>query len=237
MISSKKQACFIHSTNIEITGTHILDMLISYLVERKFIDSLEFLFINNIGIPLDEVKYKSIHSKIIVVNLSDDSSLFENATMKQVISFSKIHDDFNILYLHTKGVSYTLDHYFYPGIISWIHFMLFGLVDNSNNCVKLLNMYDTIGLNIKEHDSNPLHYSGNFWWATSSYLSKLSPRIFKDKYDVEFLTLSQNPKYFNIYTLPNLYQNVYPLETYKDEVTKSIKNELCRQLTNAVRFD
>ena len=49
-----KNVCFIHSTNIATTGTFILDMMISYLNERNFIDALEFLVINNIGEPLDE---------------------------------------------------------------------------------------------------------------------------------------------------------------------------------------
>lgn len=223
-------ACFIHSTNMDITGSRILDMLINYLNERNIIDKLEFLAINNIGIPIDEEKYKNIHKKIIVINYSNDASLFENATMKQIITFSKLHDNYNILYLHTKGVSYNDDHYFYPGIISWINYMLYSLVDNSDRCIKLLNIYDTIGVNIKEHDENPLHYSGNFWWGKSSYLKKLSPTVFKDKYDCEFLTLSKSPKYFNIFTLPHMYQNVYALESYRDNIINSFDSEIAKYI-------
>ena len=42
-----------------------MDMMISYLNERNFIDALEFLVINNIGEPLDEDKYTKIHKKIV----------------------------------------------------------------------------------------------------------------------------------------------------------------------------
>jgi hypothetical protein len=225
---SIKNACFIHSTNINITGTAMLDMLINHLNNINIFDVMEFVFINNIGEPLDENKYISINPKIIINNFSEDSTLFENATMKQVIAFSKIHNDYNILYLHTKGVSYKPDHYFFPGIISWINYMLFVLVDNADKCTKLLNNYDTIGVNIKEHDENPIHYSGNFWWAKSSYLRKLTPSSFKDKYDCEFLTLSKNPKYFNVFTLPHMYQNAYSLSYYKDDVLSSLNNEISK---------
>lgn len=224
-----KNVCFIHSTNINITGTAMLDMLINHLNSHNIFDIMEFVYINNIGEPLDEEKYTNINKKIIVGNFSEDSTLFENATMKQIIAFSKIHHDYNILYLHTKGVSYKPDHYFFPGIVSWINYMLFCLVENSDKCIKLLNNYDTVGVNIKEHDENPIHYSGNFWWAKSSYLKNLSPLSFKDKYDCEFLTLSKNPKYFNIFTLHHMYQNIYPLASYKDDVLKSFDVELMIQ--------
>ena len=124
-----KNVCFIHSTNMNITGTRILDMLINYLNYNDIINKLEFLVINNIGEPLDEDKYKNINEKIIVINYSNDISLFENATIKQIVTFSKLHDNYNILYLHTKGVSYKDDHYFYPGILSWINYMLYSLIN------------------------------------------------------------------------------------------------------------
>jgi len=215
---------------MNITGTFILDILINYLNKCGIFDKLEFLMINNIGEPLDEEKYKNINKKIIVINYSNDISLFENATMKQIITFSKLYDNYNILYLHTKGISYTQDHYFYPGILSWINYMLYCLVNHSEDCIKLLNIYDTIGVNIKEHDANPLHYSGNFWWGKSSYLKKLSPNIFKDKYDCEFLTLSKSPKYFNIFTLHQMYENIYPLESYKTMIINSFNNEIAKHI-------
>ena len=225
-----KNVCFIHSTNMNITGTRILDMLINYLINNDIINKLEFLVINNIGEPLDEDKYKNINEKIIVINYSNDISLFENTTMKQIVTFSKLHDNYNILYLHTKGVSYKDDHYFYPGILSWINYMLYSLINHSEDCIKLLNVYDTIGVNIKEHDSNPLHYSGNFWWGKSSYLKKLTPSIFKDKYDCEFLTLSKSPKYFNVFTLHHMYQNVYQLESYKNNIIDSFNTEIAKHI-------
>ena len=87
---SQKAVCFIHSTNIDITGTFILDMLLSYMNKYNTFDKLHQIIITNIGIPLDENKYRSMHPNIIQINYSNDASLFENATMKQVIYFSKL---------------------------------------------------------------------------------------------------------------------------------------------------
>jgi hypothetical protein len=54
------------------------------------------------------------------------------------------------------------------------------------DCVKLLGEYDTVGVNLQ---SNPLwHYSGNFWWANSSYIKQL------DRFDV---SKSSNPSAFS----------------------------------------
>ena len=235
-MTSAKNVCFIHSTNIPTTGTFILDMMITYLNERNFIDSLEFLVINNIGEPLDEDKYMKIHKKIVIINYSEDISLFENATMKQVVAFSKIHNDYNVLYMHTKGVSYKQDHYFYQGILSWINFMMYCLVDHSDKCVELLSEYDTIGTNVREHDTNPLHYSGNFWWARTCYLRNLPMTVFKDKYDCEFQVLSKNPRYFNVWTLNQMYQTVYPLSSYESNVISSFTNGLSIQNETRVSF-
>ena len=74
---SNKIACFIHSTHIKECGTVILDDILNYLDSRNCFDKFDFLFINNIGIELDEFKYKQLNKKIIVTNYSDDVTLFE----------------------------------------------------------------------------------------------------------------------------------------------------------------
>ena len=222
-----KNICFIHSTTMNITGTYILDLLLSYMNNRGKLFMFENVVITNIGTPLDEQKY-AMYPNVIIINFSEDLSLFENATMKQVIYFSKMNPDYNVMYLHTKGVSYSMDHPFYPGIMSWIHYMLYCLVDHASNCTTLLQVHDTIGCNIKEHDENPLHYSGNFWWARSSYLRKLQISIFREKYDCEFMTLSQNPKWFNVYTLPHMYELTYHPMVYQGNVNHSFIMELAK---------
>lgn len=216
MVLVSKSICFIHSTNMNIHNTEILEKIINYLKDRNIFDFLEFFVINNIGNDIDESFFKKISDKIIVINYSKDVSLFECVTIKQIISFSKIHNDYNVLYLHTKGASYTKNYIHNDGIVSWTNYMLYCLVDNLQRCVELLKCYDTVGCNFRNDPKK--HYSGNFWWATSSYLQKLNCTDFNDKCDAEMSILSKNPKYFNIYTLERMYETTYQLEIYKNAV-------------------
>ena len=55
-----KIVCFIHSTHFEESGTIILDDIIEYLISRNVLYKLDYVLINNIGIPLDELKYKQL---------------------------------------------------------------------------------------------------------------------------------------------------------------------------------
>lgn len=224
--SYDKIICFIHSTNMNIHKTEILEKFILYLKERTIFQYFEKIIINNIGEAIDETYFKNISEKIVVINYSLDITLFECATIKQIITFAKLHDNYKILYLHTKGVSHEKTIYL-KHIESWTNFMLYCLVDNGENCIKLLNKYDTVGCNFRKDDGvNKKHYSGNFWWATAAYIKKLKCMDFKEKYDAEFFILSQNPNYYNIYTLDKMYEIYYPLETYKNLVSTSFTRKL-----------
>jgi len=218
-----KNVCFIHSTNVAECGTVILDYLLEYLNSRGVIDKFDFLLINNIGIELDENKYTRINKRIVVVNFSDDISLFECCTIKQMITFSILNPTCNILYLHTKGVSHINNASLYPIIKSWTDYMLYSLVDKFDDCVKVLDDYETVGCNFQHltylHDGGePPHYSGNFWWARASYLKKLNLTDFKTKHDAELKIFSKKPNYFNIYNLTNMYGTIHELHEYKYNV-------------------
>ena len=104
---------------------------------------------------------------------------------------------------------------------------MYCLVNHSDSCLQLLlNNYDTIGCNYKEKGENPQHYSGNFWWAKSSYLSRLDCTKFETKYDAEFQLMSENPKYFNILKIHDMYQNACTLDTLKPVIDQSFTNVL-----------
>lgn len=217
---STKIACFIHSTHIEECGTVIIDDLINYLNIRDFFSKIDFLFINNIGIELDEDKYKEISEKIIIVNFSDDVSLFECCTIKQMITFSKLNPDYKILYLHTKGVSHVNNTALFHIIKSWSYYMLYSLVDKMNDCISVLDDYDTVGCNYQialENNISP-HYSGNFWWARASYLKKLNMLDFKVKHDAELKIFSKSPLWFNTHNLDNMYGRAHHINEYKNHV-------------------
>lgn len=223
--SNRKNACFIHSTHMDIWKDELLIGMLDKIITSGLIEKLEFVFINNIGTPLDIDKLQKKHPKFIVENYSRDLNLFENVTIRTLHQFARLHTDYNILYLHTKGVSHEKISKFIPGIMSWNRYMMYGCVQKHHECIKLLNMYDTVGCNYKI-DTNPQHYSGNYWWATSAYVATLSVHWLADKYDAEFWLLRNNPKWYNLHTLQHLYQIEYPIENYASLIDQKFSENL-----------
>ena len=80
-------------------------------------------------------------------------------------------NDTNYFYLHTKG----LRHFGTPNesqVIDWINLMLYWNIERWQLATQRLNVFDTYGCN-----DIGWHYSGNFWWATSSHIRKLPTKI------------------------------------------------------------
>jgi len=225
-MNDKKVVCFLHSCTADIRGTEVLDYFLEYFKRVGLWDCLEYLFINNIGTPLDVDKYEndSAH-KIIVTNYSTRTEYFEICTLRQLHFFAKFHPDYKILYLHTKGISYTKSHQWFAGISDWNDFMLYCLVNKHRECLQMLNHVDVVGCDYRNQMfyENPNHYSGNFWWTTSNYFRTLCLADMKGKYDAEFWLFRNNPTFVNIHTCPKgHYQNRYLLNEYEEIVNEKI---------------
>lgn len=232
-VNDQKVACFIHSTYLDIWKDELLTMLLKHIIISGLVDKLDFIYVNNIGSPLDFQKLYNYHPKIVVENYSRELNLFENFTIRSVHQFAKLHPDYKILYIHTKGVSYQKGHEFVPGILSWIKYMMYCLVEKHTECLQLLDIYDVVGTNFRDQtieQINPPHYSGNYWWASSNYLSKLPVDYMNDKYHAEFWLMQQKPLFFNCIILHHLYQVAYPIENYKKQVDNSFEEQIlyCR---------
>lgn len=224
--NAEKVCCFIHSTNIHYTETEILENIINVLNNYNFFDVVDFVYINNIGIPICETKFQSVSKKIIICNYSNDTNLFENCTLKIIYSFSLINPEYKVLYLHTKGVSYEKISPFYSNILDWVNFMLYCLTSNSKLCIELLDNNDCVGSNYRgDWNGNPQHFSGNFWWANANYINTLSITNLNDKYDAEWWLFKNNPKFINIHTstIMGHYQNSYKLDEYESIVKNSFE--------------
>jgi hypothetical protein len=134
-----------------------------------------------------------------------------------------------ILYLHTKGVTY-----FSPNrrISDWTDMMLHFLVQRHRSCYALLaSDYNVLGVNYYTNavtddgdvDVAPPHFSGNFWWATSRYLSGLarlehSVDSRANKYSAESWVLTDGRGEAAVYcpykSYENHYRNEHPRELY-----------------------
>ena len=193
----KKCYCFIHSCNIGSLKrlNHLL---------KNIPKLFETVFINNIGNTLGPFN----NPKIKVIEYSSDPTLYEIPTLNRIQQFCQDnHHNVNVLYIHTKGVSYPDD---YQEESDWIDMMLHFLYDPK--CLYLLNEYETLGCNYTTDGFNyspegyvttraPPHYSGNFWWAQSEYLKKLKkiPETDVNKNDGEYWLMKGNPKYHELH--------------------------------------
>ena len=110
--------------------------------------------------------------------LESPTTATENITMRKIWNNSQ-NEDMKILYLHSKGITSTLKHlemtewgastfktYYY-----WRQFLNWGVIENWRKCYEALRINDIAGVNYYNEPSK--HFSGNYWWANSSYIKRL----------------------------------------------------------------
>lgn len=226
-----KVACFIHSTYLEEWGDEVLRYLLHYLCNHPIIYCLDFIYVNNTGLPLAIDSITKIHPKIKVINYSDDPTTFEIPTIRTMYFFATLNPDYKLLYIHTKGISRSKSEETANPVRSWVNYMLYGLVNHYEDCLRLLQVYDSMGCNeLSEfsHD-NPPHYSGNFWWANASYMRTLPVYKMMKKWDPEFYIIG-NKKYctnsYNIYSLFNMYEVDYKTGNYSGLMKKRFEQDV-----------
>jgi hypothetical protein len=167
-----------------------------------------------------------------------------NFIQHRMWSFSKANPDYKVLFFHSLGVSHQNSEYF-NNKLKWREYMETLLIKNWKKSVELLDFYDCVGTEYIPYAtySNETiqfyapHYQGFFWWANTSYLSKLDPTYFYKNVEwqpflCELWIGSGNPKAYNYY---NSWLNHYIHEInppYKEILDKTdkhlieLKNEL-----------
>jgi hypothetical protein len=103
--------------------------------------------------------------KIEIIEVSSNLNLYETVTLNHLYNHA-LSEDFNVLYLHTKGVRHNGKN---PCVTDWVAYLSYFNIHEHGICLEMLKDYDTVGVNLLE----PLHYSGNFWWAKSTHIKKL----------------------------------------------------------------
>lgn len=172
-----KNVIFIHAAILSGCQERIMQFL-DLIQKNKLI--YEKIFICLVGKGSIEIVNKDIH----LIKLSDNLDNFELPTLDFLQKFCADHPEYNILYMHTKGVGKALN----PCIEDQIEYMLHFLVKGWKRCVDTLKKHDVCGVDLRGKPT--LHYSGNFWWSKSSYIISLPPPI-------EFSDLSVYPNLLN----------------------------------------
>lgn len=198
-----KKVCFIHSCNFG--NIDILENLILKIEKSGLVNNLDYIIINNLGIPID----KKFNNKTNIINYSKNTNLFEIPTIKLISEFSKKYQNVDLLYLHTKGVSYKQN----QNVDDWTNYMSYFMIYKYLDCMDKLKEYNTVGCNYLE--SPKPHFSGNFWWSNTKYIKNIDTNNLNQKHDAEWWILSDTKRFYSIHNSGiNHYLNSYPVEKY-----------------------
>jgi len=203
-----QRVVFLHSCTLPTGTTAVLESLLVDLDVSGLIVDTDKVFVINYGLQLS-ANLKGKYPTVVFVEASGDIARFEIPTLQIVHYFSRLFsslrlhvqaagesgaatiEDCHVLYVHTKGVSTSVD---VAPVADWRRFMSYFVIRHHKKCQTLLNTdkYDAVGVNVRkspqypwqeDHEVSP-HFSGNFWWSRASYLASLP-----------FLSLGRNSKY------------------------------------------
>jgi hypothetical protein len=202
----------------------IFDEIYSQIIESNLINqvgSINLCIVGQGDLIIQE------NDKIKIYQDSDISS-GEFFTLDLLKTFSdSVEQNHKILYLHTKGVT-TPDN---PCIEDWRKYMTYFNINQYEKCLYSLNQYDSCGVDLVNDPT--LHYSGNIWWANSSYIKKLptineikfpkTPPILSIRHNAEFWIGMGNG---NLKSLWNSNINVYERHLHQYPKIKYVCNSL-----------
>jgi len=185
-----KRVCFVHSSTLSKNNVNVLEEMLVIIHHAGLLSELDALWVLNYGFQVPHhIKKFKLFANITWVEMGPSASLFEVPTLEVLRRFSmkavKASPDLQVLYVHTKGASYTRR---YEGIEHWRNMMMYFLVEEHRACYHLLasDAFDILGVNRYLR-----MFSGNFWWARASYIATLRPFNENDKkYDSEYWILT-----------------------------------------------
>jgi hypothetical protein len=215
-ILQMRRVVFLHSCSMPGGSTAVLEELLAAMKSSGLLQEADRVFVINYGVEIPE-SVMAQYREAVFVEASADYARFEIPTLQIVHYFSRLFNalrrqaehirptgadsvsldmagevpDCQVLYVHTKGVSTSVD---IAPVADWRRFMTFFVVTHHRKCRTLMDsgLYDAIGVNVRRSPKYPSqgedelspHFSGNFWWSRTSYLSGLP-----------FLSLGRNSKY------------------------------------------
>lgn len=142
----------------------VFDEIYTQLLESNLIGDVEIINLCIVGQGDLDIQ---LNEKIKIYQDSDANS-GEFFTLDKIKYFSdNTKENYRILYIHTKGVTTPNN----ECITDWRKYMTYFNVNQYQKCFDLLDQYDSCGVDLVNDPT--LHYSGNFWWANSSYIKKL----------------------------------------------------------------
>lgn len=203
----------------------------------KEADLLKFVDFIHIGVNGKEQITPNLYCNFLNTEIQINTDFrTEFETLKRMQQFCLQNPDYNILFMHSKGVTHFNGQY-YDNVLAWKEYLQFFAIENWKHCVDLLKEYDCVGTEwvedtwVGEVYRKQGCYGGTIWWAQAAYINKLDISfLYKDgddyRWNSEFWIGSKNPKYYNFYNSnKNLYTYYIKKEEYENILeTKGLLN-------------
>jgi beta-1,4-mannosyl-glycoprotein beta-1,4-N-acetylglucosaminyltransferase len=159
--------------------------------------------------------------KINIICQSLDINLFESKTINLIYDDCiKSGEEFKILYIHSKGVRHVNNPKCEKNVYDWVELLSYFNIYNHKLCLTELNNCDAVGANLQSANDCPLHYSGNFWWSTSSHIKKINTTSKTNSFynAPEFWVTSINGVYKSLWNSnTHHYNDEYPYFRYENK--------------------
>lgn len=120
----------------------------------------------------------------------------ENLTIVELEKWIPSHRGWNVLYFHAKGCTHPVGDAYGDGVSApWRNTMTQYLVNNWRTCVSDLERgYESVGCHFMRGmcDGTQNIWAGNFWWATSDFLSTLPSIFLRDRIHVSGISAAES---------------------------------------------
>lgn len=223
--TNKKNYLYIHICTIG-NWKEVLTGIYQKVLHSGLIEHLSGIKLSICGTEKDAVLAILNHPKVEIVIQKDQSNEFERQCLKKIHEHST-QEDCNICYIHTKGVTKSGN----QRVKDWVNLMLYFIVERFELCINGLKKHDTVGtmMNVVPHmymktctlkdTSLSQHYSGNFWWARSTYLRTLSADIKNGYIDPElWIASGKKMSMLSLWqTGVDHYNDLYPRNIYENK--------------------
>lgn len=167
LLNPRKKYIYYHIAQMGEWREVVADQL-NFITTTGLYDAVDGIFVGMLGNETIELP-----EKCQFIYRSNDLNEAELPTLNKLHEHSN-REDFNVLYLHTKGVSWQSQGKNRDCLIAWRKYMEYFCVERWNECIAHLHNHDAVGVQwMNKSDAFNGHFSGNFWWSKSEYIRTL----------------------------------------------------------------
>jgi hypothetical protein len=204
-----------HHICFDKNGKDIFEEQLNTLQQSGLYDATTVIYCTVLG---QRNKY-ILPNKYKIVFEETTSLAFERPLLEYMFKHSTKNVG-NYWYIHTKGLSHFGTER-YERVRDWRIYMEYFLLKNWKRCYNDLQLYDLAGVNYANY---PPHFSGNFWWAKSTYVSRNPTQFqYKDYYETEMWICKANPICISYHKSGvTHYDSFYPKDKYEPLETRQL---------------